>query len=102
MSGAFQRFVQRHVKSQETRLGDSFEWDGDTYACALGIEDAGSTIDEHGNEVNYTGKLRAREELFESLPAKGDQITVKGSVRKVAHVQTFQGVVWVYLTDRTT
>jgi hypothetical protein len=105
MSNTFQRYVQKHAASQERKLGSpTFEYGGQSYPCIENIEERGVVINDQGNEVAYTGKLRARADLFseEDSPSKGDEITINDEVRKVAKVQSILGLLWIFLTDETT
>jgi hypothetical protein len=104
MSTSWQRNVERHTKAQESTLGEQvFTWSGTDYLCTPNMEDAGETIDDHGNYIKYQGKLRVRVSLFADalLPAKGDDITIDEEDHKVAHVGKLlpSGLAWIYLID---
>jgi hypothetical protein len=107
MSNRFKRNIERHTRLQERTLGDEvFSFGGSEYPCSVYMEDIGEVIDEHGNLVQYMGTIRVRTSVFgedAEAPGKGDEVTVGGEVRKVAHFKRLLGsILWLYLTDSTT
>ncbi len=103
---AFERYVDSRIGLQERRLGSGTAAEAVTFqglgaiGCTVLMQDSGEVVDDHGNTVTYSGRLRIREQAIGSASiGKGTFCTVRGTRRKVVHVQDVCGVRWMWLGD---